>query len=185
LESSEIVRTLQGLAPHDHAVLFYSDIHAKRQLIFPFLHGALQNQGVTAYVTAHEPLDEVRDAMKRWEIDVDRHESDGNLLIADYQAVTTREGRLDDFKISEWLGILAKHGGPVRIAADPTLLVKRGMVDEILRRERILQRRLELPITMVCQYEDTVAGIREGEFLVEMLHTHSHAIFPGIALILT
>ena len=176
---------MESLAPHDHAVLFYSDIHAKRQLIFPFLHGALQNQGVAAYVTAHEPLDEVRDAMKRWGINVDRHESDGALLIADYQAVTTAEDRLDDFKISQWLGDLAKHGGPVRIAADPTLLVKRGMADEILRRERILQRRLELPITMVCPYEDTVAGIREGEFLVEMLHTHSHAIFPGIALILT
>ncbi len=185
MERSDIVRTLQGLAPHDHAVLFYSDIHAKRELIFPFLQGALQNQGVAVYVTAHEPVHEVREAMKRWGINVGKHESDGSLAIADYQAVTTAEGRLDDVRISIYMKDLTKHEGPVRVATDATLLVKRGMVDEIIRREKILGRRLELPLTMVCPYEDTVAGTKEGEFLVQMLRTHNYAIFPGIALLLT
>jgi len=58
----------QGLAPRDHGVLFYSDIHAKRELVFPFLQVALQNNGVGVYVTEHEPFDEVRDAMRRWTI---------------------------------------------------------------------------------------------------------------------
>jgi len=75
-----------------------------------------------------------------------------------------------------------KRGGPVRVVADATLLVKRGMFDEIVKRERALGRRLELPLTMVCSYEDTVADTKEGEFLIEMLRTHNHAIFPGIAL---
>jgi len=68
---------------------------------------------------------------------------------------------------------------------DATWSVKRGMFDDIIKRERALGRRLELPLTMVCAYEETIADTREGEFLIEMLRTHSHAIFPGIALLLT
>ena len=182
----DIIRALQGLGANDHIVLFYSDTDTKRELVFPFLQEALQNEGVAIYVTEHEPFDEVRDAMSRWGINVDRHQSDRSLAVADYQALTTAEGRLNELKTSQLLRdimeLLVKRGGPVRVVADPTLLVKRGMVDEIVKRERALGRRLELPLTMVCAYEDTVADTREGEFLIEMLRTHNHAIFPGIAL---
>jgi len=188
LERSEIIRTLQGLAPNDHVVLFYSNIDTKRELVFPFLQEALQKQGAAVYVTEHEPFDEVRDAMSRWGINVDRHQSDRSLAVADYQALTTAEGRLNELKTSQLLRdimeLLVKRGGPVRVVADPTLLVKRGMVDEIVKRERALGRRLELPFTIVCSYEDTIADTKEGEFLIEMLRTHNHAIFPGIALLL-
>lgn len=182
MEKPEIIRQLQALAPHDHAVLFYPDIHAKRELIFPFLQEALQNQGVAIYVTSQEPIDEVRDAMKRAGISVDQHESDGSLVICDYQAITTADGRLNDPEIDQSLRELVKHGGPVRVAADATSFVKRGMVDDLVRREQALRRRLELPLTMVCAYEETVTDAKKGEFLIEMLRTHSHVIFPGIAL---
>ena len=185
MERSDIVRTLKCLAPHDHAVLFYSDIHAKRELVFPFLQEALRSHGVAVYATEHEPLDEVRDAMRRSGISVDEHESDGSLALVDYHTVTTADGKLNDLKINQLLGALMKRGAPVRVAADPTLLIKRGMIDEVIRRERILKRRLELPLTMVCPYEDTIAGTNDGQFLIEMLRTHNHAIFPGIALLLT
>jgi hypothetical protein len=56
------------------------------------------------------------------------------------------------------------------------------MIDEVLKRERALGRHLELPLTLICCYEDTLADIKEGEFLIETLRAHSHAIFPGIAL---
>jgi KaiC/GvpD/RAD55 family RecA-like ATPase len=188
LERSEIIKTLQGLAPNDHAVLFYSNIDAKRELVFPFLEEALQKQGVAVYVTDHEPLDELKAAMKHWGIYVDRYESDRSLIIADYEEFTTTEGRLNELKTSRLLRHLIerlmKRGGPVRVVVDPMSLVKRGMVDEIIRRERALGRRLELPLTMICCYEDTVADIKEGEFLIENLRTHNHAIFPGIALLL-
>lgn len=177
-----MIKTLEGLAPSDHAVLFYSDIHAKRELVFPFLQVALKNDGVAVYVTEHEPFDEVKGAMRRWGINVDKRESNGSLAITNYQTVTTPDARLDDSKINQSLLDLVKHGGPVRVAADPTLLVKRGMADEVVRRERALRRRLELPLTMVCPYEETVADMKEGEFLIQMLRTHSHVVFPGIAM---
>jgi len=123
--------------------------------------------------------------MRRWGITVDKHEPDGSLVLVEYQAVTTADGKLNDLKINQLLGALMNRGAPVRVGADPTLLVKRGRIDEIIRRERVLQRRLELPLTMVCPYEDTIAGTNDGRFLIEMLRTHNHAIFPGIALLLT
>lgn len=182
MEKSEIVRQLQSLAPHDHAVLFYPDIRAKRELVFPFLQEALQNQGVAVYLTSQEPIDEVRDAMGRAGINVDKHESDGSLVICDYQAFTTADGRVKDPEIDQSLRDLVKRGGPVRVAADATSFVKRGMLDEIVRREQASKRRLELPLTMVCSYEETVTDAKKGEFLIQMLRTHSHVIFPGIAL---
>lgn len=182
MEKSEIIKTLQGLAPSDHAVLFYSDIHSKRELVFAFLEVAFRNHGVAIYVTEHEPFDEVRDAMRRWGINVEKYESDRSLAIANYQAVISVDGRFDDEKISQSLGDLMGQGGPIRVVTDATSLVKRGMVDEVMRRERVLRRRLELPLTMVCSYDETLADMRDGEFLIQMLRTHSHVVFPGIAL---
>jgi len=185
LERSDILRALQNLAPQDHTVLFYSDIAAKRSLIFPFLQDALAKQGMAVYATGHEPLDEVRAAMRLSGIDVDNREAERSLIIEDIRAFTTADGGLDDLKIDQALADYATHAGPIRIVADPTILVKQDMIDEVIRRERILRRRLELPLTVVCPYEDTVASAREGEFLIDMLRTHNYAIFPGIAMLLT
>jgi len=182
LERSEIVRELQELAPHDHAVLFYSDINAKRALIFPFLEEAFDKQGLAVYATCHEPLDEVRGAIRRWGINVDRQEYENSLRICDYQRVTSPNGRLNSVKVDQWLVEAAKRGGPVRVASDLTLLVKRGMVDEIVRQERALGRRLKLPLTLICAYEESVTDTRNGEFLIEMLRAHSHVVFPSIAM---
>jgi hypothetical protein len=186
LERSEILRTLQGLAPNDHAVLFYSDISAKRELVFPFLQEALEKQGVAVYVTDPESLDELREAMKHWGICVDRYEQDRSLTIADYETLMVAEERLNDLKTSPLLGDLIerliKRGVPIRMVADGTSLAKRGMVDKLIRRERALGRHLELPLTLICCYQDTLAGLNEGQFLIDTLQAHSHAIFPGIAL---
>jgi len=186
LESSDIIKTVRTLAPNDHAVLFYSNIEAKRELVFPFLQEALQKQGAAVYVTEHEPLDELREAMRHWGIYVDRYEYERSLTITDFQTLVAAEERLSDLKTSKLLNNLIerliKRGGPVRVVADPTLVAKRGMVDEVLKRERALGRHLELPLTVICCYEDTLADTKEGEFLIETLRAHSHAVFPGIAM---
>lgn len=186
LESSDIIKRVRGLGPNDHVVLFYSNIEAKRELVFPFLQEALQKEGAAVYVTEHEPLDELREAMKHWGIYVDKYERERSLTITDFETLVAAEERLSDLKTSKLLNDLAerlmKRGGPVRVVADPTLVAKRGMIDEVLKRERALGRRLELPLTVICCYEDTLADIKEGEFLIEMLRAHSHAVFPGIAL---
>jgi len=186
LERSDIVRTLQGLAPNDHAVLFYADIDTKRELVFPFLQEALEKQGVAVYVTEHESLDELREAMKHWGICVYKHEQDRSLTITDYETLMVAEERLNDLKTNRLLsGLierLIKRGVPFRMVTDATSLAKRGMVDKLLQRERALGRHLELPLTLICCYEDTLAGLKEGEFLIDTLQAHSNAVFPGMAL---
>jgi len=186
LESSGILKTIESLAPNDHVVLFYSKIDVKRELVFPFLQDALQKGGAAVYVTDHEPLDGLREAMKHWGIYVDRYESERSLTITGFETLMAAEEQLGDLKtsklLSDLLERLMKRGGPVRVVADPTSLAKRGMVDEIVNRERALGRRLELPLTVICCYEDTLTEMKEGEFLIETLRAHSHAIFPGIAL---
>jgi hypothetical protein len=186
LERSNIVNALQSLAPSDHAVLFYSDIDMKRELVFPFLQEALGKQGLAVYVTEHEPLDELRRAMRHWGIYVDRYERDRSLTITDYETFMAAEERLNDLKtsrlLSDLVDLLVRRGVPVRIVADATSLAKRGMVDKLVRREQVLGRHLELPLTMICCYEDTLSNLKEGEFLISTLQAHSHAVFPGIAL---
>jgi len=85
-------------------------------------------------------------------------------------------------KISKFLAGLVKHGGPVRAVGDPTALAKRGMADEIVRIERLMRRRLKLPLTMVCPYEDGVPDLKKGKLLIKMMRTHSHVVFANIAL---
>jgi hypothetical protein len=68
------------------------------------------------------------------------------------------------------------------MVVDATSLAKRGMVDRLIQRERALGRHLELPLTMICCYEETLVMLKEGEFLTDTMQAHSHAVFPGIAL---
>jgi hypothetical protein len=186
LEKSSIVSALLGLAPSDHAVLFYSDIDMKRELVFPFLQEALDKHGLAVYVTENEPFGELREAMKHWGIYVDRYEQDRSLTITDYETFMAAEERLSDLKtnrlLSDLVGLLVRRGVPVRMVTDASSLAKRGMVEKLVRREQALGRHLELPFTMICCYEDTLADLKEGEFLINTLQAHSHAIFPGIAL---
>jgi hypothetical protein len=158
----------------------------KRELVFPFLQEALDKQGLAVYVTEHEPFGELREAMKHWGIYVDRYEQNHSLTITDFEALMEAEERLSDLKsnrlLSDLVDLLVRRGVPVRMVADPTSLAKRGMFERLVRRERALGRRLELPLTMICCYEDTLANLKEGEFLIDTLQAHSHAVFPGIAL---
>jgi len=43
---------------------------------------------------------------------------------------------------------------------------------------------LRLPLTMVCPYEETVADLKSGEFLIKMMRTHSQVVFLNLALTL-
>jgi signal-transduction protein with cAMP-binding, CBS, and nucleotidyltransferase domain len=186
LERSSIVSALLGLAPSDHAVLFYSDIDMKRELVFPFIQEALEKHGLAVYVTEHEPFDELREAMKHWGIYVDKYEKDHSLTITDYETFTEAEERLSDLKtnqlLSHLLDLLVRRGVPVRMVSDATYVAKRGMIEKLVQRERALGRHLELPLTMICCYEDKLADLKDGEFLINTLQAHSHAVFPGIAL---
>jgi hypothetical protein len=158
----------------------------KRELVFPFLQEALGKQGLAVYVTEHERLDELRGAMRHWGICVDKHERDHSLTITDCETFMAAEERLNDLKtsrlLSDLIDLLIRRGVPVRIIADATSLAKRGMVEKLVQREQLLGRHLELPLTMICCYEDTLANLKEGEFLINTLQAHSHAVFPGIAL---
>ncbi len=186
MERSSIVSALLGLAPSDHAVLFYSDIDMKRELVFPFIQEALDKHGLALYVTEDEPFDELREAMRHWGIYVDKYEKDRSLTITDHETFTEAEDRLSDLKtnrlLSDLLDLLVRRGVPVRIVADATSLAKRGIVEKLVQRERALGRHLELPLTMICCYEDKLANLKDGEFLINTLQAHSHAVFPGIAL---
>ena len=186
MQRSDIVKTIQSLAPKEHAVLFYSNIDTKRELVFPFLHEAIQKQGIAVYASEHEPLDELRESMKHWGIYVDRYEQDHSLIITDHVQLMEAQERLNDLRSNQLLNDLMerlmKRGGPIRVVGDPTMLAKRGPVDELVESERTLGRHLEFPLAMICCYEDAVGNIREGEFLIEILQAHSHAIFPGMAL---
>jgi hypothetical protein len=166
LERSNIVNALLALAPSDHAVLFYSDIDMKRELVFPFLQGALDKQGLAVYVTEHEPFDELREAMRHWGIYVDRYEQDRSLTITDFETLVAAEERLTDLRtsrlLSDLIDLLVRRGVPVRMVADASSLAKRGMVDRLIRRDRALGRHLELPLTMICCVSLEDMGLPDG-----------------------
>ncbi len=137
-------------------------------------------------MTEREPFDELREAMKHWGICVDRCEQDRSLIIADWETLVIAEEFLSDLKtsrlLSDLIERLTRRGVPIRMAVDATSLAEHATIDKLIQRERSLGRHLELPFTVVCCYEEKLAGLKEGEFLIDMMQTHSHAVFPGIAL---
>mgnify|MGYP006270696869 CR=1 FL=1 len=135
MERSNIVKALLALAPSDHAVLFYSDIDTKHELVFPFIQEVLDKQGLAVYATEHEPFGELREAMKHWGISVDRYEQNRSLTITDCETLMAAEERLNGLTtsrlLSDLVDILVRRGVPVRIVA--------GNISEIFHRDIVFE----------------------------------------------
>lgn len=52
-------------------ILFYTNPEDKRQVLFSYLKAGLDGGGAAAYLAGQEEPDQVREAMKRFDIEVD------------------------------------------------------------------------------------------------------------------
>lgn len=182
-EKNKILGFVRQMQARDHAVMFYSNAEGKRLALFTFLRAGLDHGEAAAYIAGDETREQIREAMRRFGIDVDRLEESGALRVIDYRDWYIIEGKCDIAKTLQlWKGlcdeVVAKGFKGLRVAGETACFFRNGMVKELLEYEKSLHRVLELPMSAICAYDigSTVQNVN-GELYLHLIRAHSTVIF--------
>jgi len=185
LEKSEILDFVRQMKATDHVIMFYSKPEDKHLILFTYLKAGLDQGEAAAYVVAEESPDQIRQAMRRFGIDVNRLEKSGALRVTDYRDWYIVRGKFNQSKILElWKKLydesIAKGFKGLRITGETACFFKHRLVKELVKYEKALHRVLRFPITAICAYDtDVVVKEGRGELYLDLIKAHSTVIFAG------
>jgi hypothetical protein len=185
LEKDKIIEFVKNMDLREHVVLLYINPEDKRDCLFTYLKAGLDRGQAVAYVTSQESTEDIKKAMVKFDIDVERCEQSGALRVIDYRDWYMIGG---DFDISKTMGLwrklleASKTKGfkGLRVTGEMACFFERDMVDKLMEYEHTLHRVLDLPMMAICAYDVTLFTKKEWfNVLIELLNTHSTTIMLG------
>jgi len=185
MEKQEILEFVAQMKPRDHVIFFYSNPEDKHQVLFTYLKAGLDSGEAVAYVAGQESPDGIRQAMKRFGIDVDVAERSGALHVIHYRDWYIIDGKFSIPRTMElWRRLydesVSKGFRGFRVTGEMACFFENRMLKELLEYERSLHRVLELPMTAICAYDsDVVASEGRGEIYLDLIKAHSNVIISG------
>jgi len=185
LEKSEILEFVKRMKPKNHVIMFYSKLEDKHQVLFTYLKAGLDQGEAAAYIASEESPNQIKQAMRRFGIDVGSLEKSGALRVIDYKDWYIIRGKFSVSKnIELWRNLcgksMAKGFKGLRVTGETTCFFNHGMVKELLEYEKALHKVLEFPMTAICAYDtETVAKTNGGELYLDLIKAHSTVIFAG------
>jgi len=185
MEKDEILQFVRQMRPRDHVIMFYSKREDKREVLFTHLKAGLDQGEAAAYVASQENPDEIRQAMRRFGMDVDRLERSGALQVIDYKNLYLIRGKFSIPKTMElWKRLcdesMAKGFKGLRAAGEMAGFFEKRMVRQLVEYEKSLHKVFELPMTAICAYDsNVVANERRGELYLDLIKAHGTVIIVG------
>lgn len=169
----------------EHVVLLYTNPKDKRDCLLTYLKAGLDRGQAVAYVISQENPEDIKQAMRAFDIDVDLWEQRGALRVIDYRDWYMIDGDFDPSKTMElWRTLLetSQVNGfkGLRVAGEMACFFERDMVDKLIDYEHTLHRVLDVPMTAICAYDVQYFTQKEWfNVLIELINTHSTAIMLG------
>jgi hypothetical protein len=185
VEKDEILQFARQMKPRDHVIMFHSDSDDKHQVLFTYLKAGLDQGEAAAYVASEETPDEIRQAMRRFGIDVNELEKRGALRVIDYRDWYIVGGKFNVTEtIERWKRlcdeVIAKGFKGLRVTGETACFFRERMVRELVEYEQALHRVLDLSMAAICAYDSrVVANERGGELYLDLIKTHSNVIIVG------
>lgn len=173
----------------EHAILFYTGIEDKHEILFTFIKIGLDRGEAAVYVASEENPEQIKEAMTKFGIDVKRHEEKGALKILDYKDFYIINRRFDALRtraLSERLCNEAIERGfkGIMVVGEMFCFFEAGLTGELLEYERSLPRRFEIPMIAICAYNTEMIVDRMGmtELMLNLIRVHSGASFTRQSL---
>jgi hypothetical protein len=190
---------LHDLEAGEHGCIFYSSREEMQRIHFAFVKTGLESNWGVVYATATESVEEVRKSMKRHGIDTTKYEAndqaDGSLLIVKGEDLYINDENPD---IANWMNtaksvsemFTSKGKKGVRVAADlSSHFLTRGLIHQWHKLEYALEKKLSLPISILCAYNSHSPNLLESDVLrhyarlysenKDLIDAHSFAIYAS------
>ena len=101
MKKNEILEFVKHMKAKDHVITFYSKPEDKHSVLFTYLKAGLDAGEAAAYIASEEPPSQIRQAMRRFGIDVDRFEKSSALHVIDYKKWYIIDGKFSVPKTME------------------------------------------------------------------------------------
>ena len=181
----EIVDFVRQMKPKEHVVMLYSKPEDKRLVLFTYLKEGLARGEATAYVVGEETIDQIKEEMRKFGINVEGLENSGALHVMHSIQWYTNGGKLDVSRTKElWKKLydksLARGFKGLRVTGEGTFFFESRMANELVVYERSLHRELDLPMTAICAYNsETIAKENGVERVLDLIKSHRTVIILG------
>ena len=185
--AEKLIHVLKDLRATNHIIILYRSLEARYNVLFNYLKVGLENGEAVVYVASEESPSQVRDAMKRYGIEVERNEKAGALRILGYNDFYILQGK---FNPVTTLGLINKLYNEAlrkgfkgcRIVGEMACFFEHNLINELIEYERALHRVLDTPVIGVCAYNANmvIEASNPMDLYNELLKAHGTVLFSGL-----
>ncbi|TFH07517.1 MAG: hypothetical protein E4H14_08305 [Candidatus Thorarchaeota archaeon] len=182
----KLKQILRDLKPRDHVILIYESIEAKRNTLFSYIDVGLRNREAVMYICSEESPEEIRTAMKKFGLDVEKYEEQGALKIIPYTDMYIREGVFNlDYVMDTWNksynDAITKGFKGMRATGEMNCFIEHDLVEELIDYEHALHAVLDIPMTAICAYNaDILTNVDNPvDIYSELVKANGKVLFVG------
>jgi len=185
--TEKLVRLFKDLRPTNHLLFLYRSSEAKYNVLCNYLKAGLENGEAAVYITTEKNLGQIRDAMKRFGIEVEKNEKTGALRILGYNEFYIIKRK---FSVPTTTGLIKKmHDEALtkgfkgcRVFGEMACFFEQNLIQELVEYERALGRVLDIPIIGMCAYNTNIFTKANNpvDLYNELIKAHSTILFTGL-----
>ena len=162
-----------------HIIAVYRNVTEEMDEALEFLKQGLQKSELVMLITDAISKDDVLDRMsEEWNVDAEKLEAEGNLIIKSTAAWYFPDGNANPEEISKkWntLVSMASLNGKkgVRVFGDLTRFFSAGLSKDLVRYEASLPASFQIPLTAICAYSDKEMSQLDTDSVEKLVQHHS------------
>lgn len=183
----KVTRFMKQLTPTNHLIFVYDSPEAKYNVLFNYLKVGLDNDEAGVYVATDENPSQIREAMKRFGINVEKYEKTGALHIFGYEDIYIIDGKFSMATTTNlWNKLyneaLQQGFKGLRVTGEMACFFKHNLIEELMEYEKALHRVLDIPMIAICAYNAKMLNRTKDPINLysELARVHGTVLFTGI-----
>jgi len=183
----KLIGYMERLGPSNHLIFVYDSPEAKYNVLFNYLKVGLEKGEAGVYVTSDESPSQIREAMKRFGIEVEKYEKTGALNISRYEDIYIADGEFNmATTMNSWNKLYSKalENGfkGLRVTGETAWFFNRKLIPELIEYEKSLHKVMDLPMIAICAYNANNLNKTEDPVNTysELARAHGTVLFTGL-----
>ncbi len=183
----KVIGFMKQLRPTNHVIFVYDNPEAKYNVLFNYLKVGLDNGEAGVYAASDEKPSQIREAMKRFGINVEKYEKTDALHILGYEDIYIIGGKFSlATTIDLWTKLYneaLKNGFKgLRITGETACFFKHNLIKELLEYEKALHKVMDIPMIAICAYNAKLLNGTNDPINIysEFTRAHGTVLFSGM-----
>jgi len=184
--SGKIAGLVRQLKPTNHVLFLYESAQDKYNVLFNYLLAGLEAGEAVLYIASEENPTQIRDAMRRFGLEVEKNEKAGALHILGCNDFYIIEGQ---FAISTTMSLINKLYDEAltdgftgwRVTGEMACFFEHNLIEELIEYEKALHRVFNIPIIGICAYNVNMLIRTNNPISLynELIRAHGTILFTG------